>query len=296
MELQGARVPACGTGGAQGPGRVLVTGPTGTVGGPLLDLLAARGVPVVAGARRPDRLAGTVDAVALDLTDPSTFDTALDGTDRVFLMRPPALADPENDMRPFVAAAARHGVGHVVFLSVTGVNRALPHWRTEQDLRASGMAWTFLRPSYFAQNLETAFRSDIRDRGVLRLAAGTGRTSFVDTRDVAEVAALALADPGGSAHRAHTLTGPAALDFHEVASLLSAELGRPVHYRPLSLLRRLRELRREGPADYATVQVLIDLVARLGLAARVTDTLPRLLGRPATPLATYLHDRRDRWV
>ncbi len=278
-------------------GRVLVTGPTGTVGGPLLAILAERGVPVRAGARDPARLAATVEAVELDLTRPATFDAALDGVDRVFLMRPPAISDTERYVRPFLHAAQRRGVAHVVFLSVMGVNRFLPHWRVEQDLRAAEMGWTFLRPSYFAQNLETAFRSDIRDRGELRLAAGRGRTSFVDTRDVAAVAALALADPSAHAGRAHVLTGPAALTFHEVASLLSAELGRPVHYRPRSLPARRRELLRQGfPADYATVQVVIDLVARAGLAARVTDTVERLLGRPATPLTTYLHDRRAAWT
>ena len=274
--------------------RVLVTGPTGTVGGALLEILAARGVQVVAGARDP-RSAGT-EAVPLDLERPETFDAALEGVDRLFLMRPPAMADTGRYLSPFLTAARRHGVAHVVFLSVMGVNRFLPHWWVEQDLRASTMGWTFLRPSYFAQNLETTLRADIRDRGVLRLAAGRGRTSFVDARDVAAVAALALTEPRAHTGQAYVLTGPEALDFHQVASLLSAELGRPVDYRPRSLLTRRRELRRQGtPAGLVTVQLMIDLVARLGLAARVTHTIERLLRRPATPLAVYVHDRRTRW-
>ena len=113
---------------------------------------------------------------------------------------------------------------------------------------------------------------------------------------MAAVAALALIDPGAHVGQAYVLTGPEALDFHRVASLLSAELGRPVDYRPSSLLTRRRELRRHGgPAGLATVQLVIDLTTRLGLAARVTDTVERLLRRPATPLAVYVHDRRDRW-
>ncbi|MBC8090674.1 MAG: hypothetical protein H7Y15_01790 [Pseudonocardia sp.] len=185
----------------------------------------------------------------------------------------------------------------MVFLSVMGVNRALPHWRTEQDLRASPMGWTFLRPSFFAQNLETAYRADIREHGAIRVASGRGRTSFVDTRDVAAVAALVLGDPAPHVGQAYTLTGPAALDYHHVASMLSAELGRVIVYEPRTLLAYRRELLRSGlPDDYVTVQIVINLVARLGLAARVTDTLGQLLGRPPTALAGYLHDRRDRWA
>lgn len=135
---------------------VLVTGPTGTVGGPLLELLAAGGTPVVAGARDPDRMGGAIEARTVDFERPDTFDAALRGVGKVFLMRPPTIADTTRYLRPFVEAAARRGVEHVVFLSVMGVNRALPHWRVEQDLRASPMGWAFLRPSFFAQNLETA--------------------------------------------------------------------------------------------------------------------------------------------
>jgi len=274
-------------------GRILVTGSTGTVGGPLVALLAEQGRPVVAAAREATGLAMSV---VVDFTRPETFEAALTGVDRVFLMRPPAISDTVRHIRPFVRAAERSGVRHVVFLSVMGVNRALPHWRVEQDLRASAMGWTFLRPAFFAQNLENAYRADIRDRDAIRVPAGRGRTSFVDTRDVAAVAALVLGDPAPHVGHAYTLTGPAALDYHRVASMLSAELGRPIGYTSPSLPAYRRELLGQGyPAGYATVQLVINVVARLGLAGRVTDTVEQLLGRPPTALATYLHDRRDRW-
>ena len=82
-----------------------------------------------------------------------------------------------------------------------------------------------------------------------------------------------------------------------LASMLSAELGRPIVYLPQSLLGYRRELRGQGlPSAYVTVQLLINLIARVGLAAQVTDTVETLLGRPATTLAAYLHDHRDSWV
>lgn len=276
---------------------VLVTGPTGTVGGPLVDLLVRGELPVIAAVRDPARGAGPVACRELDFERPETFDSALAGVGRVFLMCPPAVSDTKRYLRPFVRAAERHGVEHVVFLSLMGVNRVMPHWQVEQDLRESSLGWTLLRPSFFAQNLETAYRDDIRDRDAIRLPAGRGKTSFVDTRDVATVAAHVLTDPAPHLGRAYTLTGPAAQDYHHVASMLSAELGRTVTYQPLSLLGYRRELRRAAmPPAYITVQLVINIVARAGLAARTTDTVARLLGRPATPMATYIHDRRRCWA
>jgi uncharacterized protein YbjT (DUF2867 family) len=279
------------------PGRILVTGPTGTVGGPLLTLLAEQDLDVMAGAPDPARFSGPAECRALDFERPDTFAAALAGVRRVFLMRPPAISDTKRYIRPFIQSAEQHGVEHVVFLSLMGVNRVMPHWRVEQDLRASTLRWTFLRPSFFAQNLQTAYGDDIREQSRIRVSSGRGRTSFIDTRDIAAVASLVLTDPSPHVEQAYTLTGPGALDYYQVASMLSAELGRAITYEPLGLLAYRHELRGQGlPSGYVNVQLLINVIARLGLAAKVNDTMPRLLGRPPTPLATYLHDHRDAWA
>lgn len=276
---------------------VLVTGPTGTVGAPLVDALVERGVPVVAGMHEPATVDGPATSRTLDFERPETFGAALSGVRRVFLMRPPAISDTKRCIRPFIRAAEQQGVEHVVFLSLMGVNRVMPHWRVEQDLRASSMGWTFLRPSFFAQNLRTAYGNDIRDRSQIRVPAGRGRTSFIDIRDVAALAALVLQEPASHAGQAYTLTGPQALGYEHVAAMLSDELGRTISYASPRLATYRRELKRSGlPKDYVNVQLLINVIARLGLAAKVTGAVAQLLGRPPTSLATYLHDDRDAWL
>src|SRR6056297_152753 len=85
----------------------------------------------------------------------------------------------------------------------------------------------------------------------------------------------------------HTLTGPEALRYDEVASLLSTELGRRIVFEPDSLLAHRRRLRAAG-AESADVQLVIDATARMGLAAEVTPDLERLLGRPATRLPAFV--------
>jgi uncharacterized protein YbjT (DUF2867 family) len=274
------------------PKPILVTGASGNVGAPLVALLAAAGLPVIATSTT-----ARSGACRLDFEDPTSFAPALDGVGRVFLMRPPQISDTKRYLRPFLRAMEAAGVEHVVFLSLMGANPAMPHWRVERDLRASTLAWTLLRPSFFAQNLGAAYRDDIRLRDRLRLASGRGRTSFIDTRDIAAVAARVLADPAAHRGQTYTLTGPEALDYDAVAARLTATLGRRIAYEPVGLAQYRRELIVQGlPRAFVNVQLLINVVARLGLAARVDDTLPRLLERPAGTLAQYIADHRALWA
>lgn len=278
---------------------ILVTGATGNVGRHVVAELVAAGAPVRAASTRPERAVPGLDGaerVRFAFQERATWDAAFAGVDRLFLLRPPAITDTKALIRPVVRLAARRGVRSVVFLSLLGVNPAMPHYRIERDIVAAGLPRTFLRAGFFAQNLDTAYRADIRDHDRIRLPAGRGRTSFVDTRDLAAVAARALLDPAAHRDRAWDLTGPRALGYGEVAALLSAALGRPIVYQPIGLPRYWRELRAAGlPRDYRTVQMVINVVARLGLAAKVTDDLPRLLGRPPIPLEQYVQDYREEW-
>ena len=275
---------------------MLVTGATGTVGRYVVDRLVEQGVPVI---RAAHDVTGSVEGYTrrFDFAAANTWGPALEGVDRVFLMRPPAISDVKGVIRPFIAELARRGIRQTVVLSVMGVNPAMPHYRLEQDVKAAGLPATMLRPAFFMQNLETAYRDDIRDRDRIRLPAGAGKTSFVDTRDVADVAVAALAAPDVHAGHAYTLTGGAALNWNAVASLLSAELGRPINYEPISLITARSELRAAGfPSAYVNIQLLIHVVARLGLADTVNAEIPRLLGRAPRTLADYIHDTRHVWM
>jgi uncharacterized protein YbjT (DUF2867 family) len=278
-------------------GRILVTGATGNVGAPLVEHLRTAGADVIAAARDDD-----LDAsfTYFDFTTPGTWPDALDGVDRVFLMRPPPMSNVKRDMRPFIAAMADHGVAHVVFLSLMGVNRAMPHWQIEQDLRSAfdgtASTWTFLRPSFFMQNLTGPFREEIRDRDRITQPAGRGRFSFIDGADIAEAASIVLLGDPPTVNRTLTLTGADAIGYHDVASMLSAELGRVILYRPDGLIAARRALLAAGyDSTYANVQLVINLTARLGMAKKTTGELASLLGRPPTSLGAFIAEHADAW-
>lgn len=273
---------------------VLVTGATGTVGSALLPGLADTDATVRAGTRSPPGDGPAAAWVAFDFGKPETWGPALSGVDAVFLLRPPE-DSRVGAITEFVDAAARVGVDHCVVLSVLGADRnpLLPHRRIERHVAASGLDWTFLRPSFFTQNLVEIHGGALR-RGEIAVPAGDGTTSFVDARDVAAVAAVALTETG-HAGAAYDLTGPAALTYDDVAAIASDVLGYPVEYTEPSLFRFVRrELGRGRPLGFALVMAGIYTTARLGLAGRVTDDVERLLGREPRSVRTFFEDHRDR--
>jgi uncharacterized protein YbjT (DUF2867 family) len=184
-----------------------VLGATGRIGGHVAAALAAAGVDARALVRRPPAKALPLPAVHADLTDPATVRQALRGVTRLLLVTPHG---PDQDLLEATAidAAAEAGVGHVVKVSGSAASlgpngttpTAIAHWRSEQRIEASGMDFTFLRPSFFMQNL-----------GELR-AAPFARVpiAMVDLRDVAACAAAVLLEPSPT-DGAWQLTGPRAV-------------------------------------------------------------------------------------
>ncbi|MFW5937825.1 MAG: SDR family oxidoreductase [Halanaeroarchaeum sp.] len=273
---------------------IFVTGATGTVGRHVASELADRDASVRLGLRRPDRvpngLAPSGDVVTFDFEQPETWGRALDDVDRLFLLRPPGV--DASTIGAFAEAAARVGVEHVVYLSGYGAGRnpLNPHFWSERRIVAADIDHTLLRAAYFAQNLAEVHRTDVVERDEIFVPAGDGEASFVDARDVGAVAATALTEPG-HANRAYDVTGPAALDFDQVATIFSDVLGREITYPDPSLREFVRRTRQRGTSTgYLLLLSSIYTAIRLGFAGRVSGDAERILGREPRRLATFVED------
>lgn len=275
---------------------VLVTGATGTVGQFVRDALADRDCTVRALVRSPDP--NDPEEVRFDFEKPETWGRAFEGGDRLFLVRPPAITRVGDFLLPAVDAAQRCGVDHVTLLSVLGAekNPIIPHRRIEKHLETSGLDYTFLRASFFMQNFDEVHATDIRDHDELFVPARDGKTSFVDVRDISDVAAVTLTE-SGHRNRAYDVTGSEALDYTEAATVFSEVLGREITYpRPGAVAFARRWLGRGEPLGFVITMVGIYTTARLGLAGRVTDDVEQVLSRKPRSLREYVRDYKDNFA
>ncbi|HET9620796.1 MAG TPA: NAD(P)H-binding protein [Kofleriaceae bacterium] len=281
--------------------RILVTTPLGNIGRELMRL--ADGHVLRAAHRDRDAVASALpgaEAVRFDFLDRSTWRDAVAGCDAMFLVRPPPIADMKATLIPFIDAAYAAGLQHVVFVSVAGADRMkwVPHRKVELHLMATRRPWTILRPGFFAQNLADAYRRDIVEDGRLFVPAGRGRVAFLDALDIAAVAAKVFDRAPTFAGHTLNLTGPDAVTFDDVATMLTAVLHRPIRYEAASVAQYAYHLRRrrQMPWMQIAVQTILHVGLRRGDAEPVDPTVAKLLDRPATSLQAYLERSAATWA
>jgi uncharacterized protein YbjT (DUF2867 family) len=273
---------------------ILVTGATGATGSALVERLVARGAPVramVRSAAAAQRL--PVPAVVADFDDPGAVAAALRGVDAAYLVTPSSERAQEQQER-FVELAAAAGVRHLVVLSQLAAAEDSPvrflryHAAVERRVRELGVGYTFLRPILFFLGL-LALAEQVRNGGPLVAPIGDAKVSAVDVRDIADVAAVVLTEPG-HVGRTYDITGPAALTHPEIAAAIGDAIGRPVPFvdvPPAEFAAALRgalpEWQAEGTVeDYAHY-------AR-GEAAAVSPAVAEVTGRAPRDFATFARD------
>jgi len=280
---------------------ILIVGATGNVGREIIKILHKEQHPVraaVVSEEDASRLPAPVPWQIFDFTDPATYPTAFAGVKKLFLMRPPHIANIERDMKPAIDYAVEAGVEHIVFLSLLGAekNKVVPHAKVEKLLLESPISVTLLRCGFFMQNLSTTHLQDVQEHNDIFIPAGRGKTAFIDVRDIAAVAAKTLTEPGHENH-AYPLTGSEALDYYQVAAVMTQQLERPIGYSNPSLPRFVWRFWRRGYSlGYIGVVAAIYTTTRLGLAQTVTPHTRQLLGRDPISLQQFVQDYAQVWA
>ena len=280
---------------------VLVTGATGTIGRDVARQLFGKGVAVRAGvrdkAKARKQFGADIALVPFDFENEKTFSGALEGVEKVFLL-PPLLPNQLEVMNAFVDAAKRAGIRHMVKLSAIGIHDETQpitikgHAANEQHIRESGLEFTFLRPNSFMQNFITYFPPR---NGVIYLPWGNGTASFVDTRDIASVAAKALTSDGHEG-KIYTLTGPATLGIAEVALILSEVTAREFKYVDVPEAAARDGMLQAGVPPWQ-VELVMELhaVNKQNRWSAVTSDVEKVAGTPPTDFAQFARDHADKF-
>jgi uncharacterized protein YbjT (DUF2867 family) len=278
---------------------VLVTGASGNLGREVVKALLDKGYDVKAATRdvRKISTSKSVRAVRFDYAEPSTFADALDAVRGLFLVAPPMDPEAPAKLVPFVKKAKEAGVRHVVFASALGVdqNEQAPLRVIERALMDSGLAYTILRPNFFMENFSTGFIAPmIKHQNGIFLAAGDGKTSFISTKDIAEVAATAFSE----AHygKEYNLTGPEALDHSQAAKTISDAIGRAVSYHTLPEEAMLQGARNQGMPEGAVQYMgILYAVVRAGYMAAVTDDVRNVTGKGPITFSEFARQNVSCW-
>jgi len=235
----------------------------------------------------------------MDYADPVSLRRAMRGIDRVFLLLP--FAEPMiHWVGQAVAAARATGASHIVRLSGFGadpesgclLNRI--QGRLDSVVRGSGVPWTVLRPNAFMQNFPAHHGGIIRRDDAFYLPDGDGRTSYVDARDIASVAAEVLLAPELYRNQALDITGPEALSGGDVAEILSTAAGRPISYHPVDEDAARGAM--AGMPRWSTEALLsMSAFVRADGAAAVRHTVRDVTGNHPITFERFARDYADAW-
>ena len=280
--------------------KILLTGITGNVGSAVVNYLKSINVGFVAGVRNIERSKlqdDSIQYIHFDFQDTVTYETALYGVKKVFLVRPPQLTDVRGIFIPFIQKCIKIGVKQIVFLSLLGAekNPFPPHHKIEKAIVKSEIPYTFIRPSFFMQNLSTTHAQDIKERDDLFIPSGKAKVSFIDTRDIGEIIGRTLVEEGHK-YKAYTITGPEAITYLKVADTMTRVLGRKITYSNPSLFKFRKDMIERGiKKDFATVMMVLYLTTKLGMANHVTNTAELILKRKPRTIEDFIKDYIKVW-
>lgn len=244
---------------------IVITAPTGQIGGRLVRRLLDRGDPVRVIARDASRLDRAVreqvEVVEGSHADPAVLDKALPGADALFWLVPPNPAAPSAEehylafARAGAAAVARHGVGHLVGVSSAGHGWTEPAgvlsaaFAMDAELAASGAAYRALSLPFFMENLLRQIDAMLEHGAFSLTGAPDAPLPTIAARDIADVAADLLGELSWTGQQNLPVFGPDRLSPDAMAAVISEELGRPVAYRRVCLDEFAATLRSRGAGE-----------------------------------------------
>jgi uncharacterized protein YbjT (DUF2867 family) len=248
--------------------------------------------------RATSRAATGAGDVSVNLASGEGLASALSGANQLFLMAPPGYANQHELLIPAIDAARLAGVRKVLMLSALGANAddSIPLRRAELYLQHSGLDWNVIRPNWFMQNFHTFWLQGIQTQGQIFLPVGDAKGSFIDTRDIAAVAARLLSGDQFK-NAAYDLTGSEALDHTQVAAILSKAAGRTIGYTDVTEDTMRQGLLGAGlPADYAELLLVLLGAFKAGHSAGITQDVQRITGQAPIRLEQYAQDFRAHWA
>ena len=299
---------------------IIVSGASGGFGRQAADLLAEKvgADQLILTTRTPEKLADLAARGATvrsaDFDDPGSLEAAFAGGTRMLLISTARVGTRVGQHKNAITAAVKAGVKQIAYTSLLGVaepgNPAvvkLDHYATEQDLMASGAAWTFLRDSQYAEAIAGAMVPVALMNGHIPDNAHDGGIAFVSRDDCVACAAAVLTQDGHE-NQAYDITGPELLTIPKALAMAAEIAGKPIavetvddeamyrHFDSLGIPRHASDDPTSGPIPWCSSDmVTFGQSIREGYFDTITDHVERLTGRKPKSLRTVLEAFKDSW-
>jgi len=278
----------------------LITGATGNIGSRIVKKLIERGVRPRVFVRDPakakDRFGDQVDIFVGDFEDEASLARAMKGVDSLMLVT--AGSDLALHDRAAADAARAANVGLIVKLSsydaADRIGTGVWHANGEAAISEAGIPHVFVRPSGFMDNA-LHWAHSIKAEGVVRSPTAEGAVALIHPDDIVDVAVEALS--GNQSESCLPITGPSAMTFAEMTSIIGAALGRTLRYEACSA-DSLRQQLAAVNAPQAMVDARLSTMQAIrdGLYAEVSDVVEHVLGRPPIEFEVWVAENKNAFV
>ncbi|WP_323813150.1 SDR family oxidoreductase [Cellvibrio sp. NN19] len=274
---------------------IAITGATGQLGLLVIDQLLQK-IPankIVALVRSPAKAealsARGIQVRQADYTQPTSLESALAGVEKLLLISSSEIGQRIPQHRNVINAAKKAGVKLLAYTSILNAEKsimglAFEHKETEQEIKASGIPFVFLRNGWYSENYTASIPAALQFNVFLG-SAGEGQIASAARSDYA-AAAVAVLLGDNHAGKIYELAGDTAYTLAEFAAELSQQTGKNIPYNNLPEAEYKAVLEGAGlPEPIADLLAASDAEAAQGALFDDSHQLSQLIGRPTTPLA-----------
>jgi NAD(P)H dehydrogenase (quinone) len=276
---------------------ILVTGATGHFGKATIEFLAKKGVAASALVRSEEKAGGLKNIRVGNYDDYNSLVKAFTGIDKLLFVSASDVAVRVPQHENVVKAARAAGVKHVVYTSFLSKNETSSspialisdaHLKTEKWLKESGMAYTIMKNTVYAEYIPITIGDKVLETGMIYEPAGDGRTGYMLRSEMAEVAANILTSDGHEG-KFYNMTNEKVVSYHDIAKYISEATGKNIKYVSPTPEEFSKTLAGFGVPEMIVKVIRAFEVAKAQGEFDVTDTaVEKLLGRKPVSVEKYI--------
>lgn len=279
---------------------ILITGANGHLGSATIDFLLKKNSTAKIKAlirsqeKGKDLRSKEIEIAIGDYLNYDSLINAMNGVETLLLVSSSTLGDRYSHHANAIQAAKKMGIKHIVYTSILKANpksrfsSGIDHFKTEEDIKNSGLNYTIMRNTYYADFLPDIIGNAI-ETGAIYYSAGNSKVNFALRNEMAEANTVVLSNPSAHQNKVYEITSASKYSFNEIASIVSEIIGKEINYVDIPVESLKENIIKFGmPKEVANLMGSIAESMKAGEFDFIDSTLEKLIGRKPTDLKEFL--------